>query len=149
MWVRPKVRIDRLLFLLGYAITPRGWRDEDVAVAAVDDLVPAVARALCRQTERAVLTGLLQGYRVHEDAMPVLRGRLRETDQMRRRHGLAVPLEVRYDEFTVDIAENRILRTPQSGCCGYPAWVPSRDAGCATCSAASPDVNPLAAGQSG
>jgi 5-methylcytosine-specific restriction enzyme subunit McrC len=30
---------------------------------------------------------------------------------MRRRYGLAVPLEVRYDEFTVDIAENRILRS--------------------------------------
>jgi 5-methylcytosine-specific restriction enzyme subunit McrC len=108
--IRPKVLIDRLLFLLGYAIKPGDWREDDVTVAAVDDLVPALAQALWRQVERAVLTGLLQGYRMHDDAAQVLRGRLRETDQMRRRHGLAVPLEVRYDEFTVDIAENQILR---------------------------------------
>jgi 5-methylcytosine-specific restriction enzyme subunit McrC len=41
----------------------------------------------------------------------VLRGRLRETEQLHRHHGLPVPLEIRHDEFTVDIAENQILRT--------------------------------------
>lgn len=40
----------------------------------------------------------------------VMRGRLRESDQLRRRSGLALPLELRYDEYYVDIAENRVLR---------------------------------------
>lgn len=30
--------------------------------------------------------------------------------QLSRHHGLALPLEIRHDEFTVDIAENQILR---------------------------------------
>ncbi|MGH3321610.1 MAG: McrC family protein [Streptosporangiaceae bacterium] len=111
VWVRPKVRIERLLFLLGYAIDPRGWRDDTVALSAAEDLIPAVAQALWRQGEHAVRRGLLQDYRVHEDSAPVLRGRLRESEQLRRHHGLPIPLEVRYDEFTVDIPENRLLRT--------------------------------------
>jgi 5-methylcytosine-specific restriction enzyme subunit McrC len=110
IWVRPKVSIERLLFLLGYAKNPHTWRDEMADVEARDDLVPALAQTLGRQSERALQQGLLQGYRVCEEAAPVLRGRLREADQLRRRFGVPLPLEIRYDEFTVDIAENQLLR---------------------------------------
>jgi len=110
IWVRPKVPIERLFFLLGYAKNPLGWRDETLDVEVRDDLVPALAQALGRQSERALQQGLLQGYRVCEEAAPVLRGRLRETDQLRRRFGMPLPIEVRYDEFTVDISENQLLR---------------------------------------
>jgi 5-methylcytosine-specific restriction enzyme subunit McrC len=110
IWVRPKVPIEGLLFLLGYAKNPLGWRDETADVEARDDLVPALAQALGRQSERALQQGLLQGYRVCEEAAPVLRGRLREADQLRRRFGMPFPIEIRYDEFTVDIAENQLLR---------------------------------------
>jgi 5-methylcytosine-specific restriction enzyme subunit McrC len=40
----------------------------------------------------------------------VLRGRLRESEQLRRRHALPVPLEVRFDEFSIDVPENQLLR---------------------------------------
>ena len=33
------------------------------------------------------------------------------SDQISRRPGLLIPLEVSFDEFTADTAENRILRT--------------------------------------
>ncbi|MPZ80006.1 MAG: restriction endonuclease [Actinophytocola sp.] len=109
LWVRPKLDIARLLFLLGYAIDPKGWRDDEVDLATGDELVPAVANALCRLTERALRRGLLQGYLEVEETSYVLRGRLRENDQLRRHHGRVIPLELRHDDFTVDIAENRIL----------------------------------------
>lgn len=41
----------------------------------------------------------------------MLRGRLLESAQLARHHGQPLPLEIRYDEFTVDIPENKILRT--------------------------------------
>jgi 5-methylcytosine-specific restriction enzyme subunit McrC len=41
----------------------------------------------------------------------VLRGRLRESAQLHAHYGLPLPLEIRHDEFTVDIPENQILRT--------------------------------------
>src|SRR5690606_39820163 len=74
-------------------------------------LVPVLADALWRQTERALRQGLLQGYRTVDETSPVLRGRLREIDQMHRHRGQPWPLEIRHDEFTVDIPENQILRT--------------------------------------
>jgi len=109
IWIRPKVEIARLLFLLGYARNP-GWREDTVAMAAVDDLVPALAEAFAEQTERALERGVLQGYAEIDDSLTVLRGRLREHDQLRQRFGIAVPLLVRFDEHTVDIAENQLLR---------------------------------------
>ena len=54
--------------------------------------------------------GLLQGYRTVEEALPVLRGRIRTEEQLRRRFGLPVPVEVRYDDYSTDTDENRLLR---------------------------------------
>ena len=69
-----------------------------------------MAQALWRQTEWAIHQGLLPGYILVEESSQVLRGRLRESEQLRRHHGLPLPLEIQYDEFTTDIPENRILR---------------------------------------
>jgi 5-methylcytosine-specific restriction enzyme subunit McrC len=66
---------------------------------------------LWRQMERAIHQGLLPGYILVEESSQVLRGRLRESEQLHRHHGLPLPLEIRHDEFTIDIAENTILRT--------------------------------------
>ena len=109
--IMPKVPIARLLFLMGYALYAAAWRPETVPVAEAADLVPAVAQALWRQTERATYKGLLPGYILVEESSQVLRGRLRESEQLHRHHGLPLPLEIQYDEFTIDIPENRILRT--------------------------------------
>ncbi|MFJ9647459.1 McrC family protein [Streptomyces sp. NPDC101206] len=109
--IAPKVPVARLLFLLGYSRDPHGWRDGTVDLADHSELLPAFAHAVERQTERALRQGLLQGYRATEESALVVRGRIREGDQARRRFGLPLPVEVAYDEFTTDIAENRILRT--------------------------------------
>jgi 5-methylcytosine-specific restriction enzyme subunit McrC len=109
--IKPKVPIARLLFLAGYSQHAAAWRPETVPVAEADDLVPAVAQALWRQTERAIHQGLLPGYILVEKSSQVLRGRLRESEQLHRHHGLPLPLEIQHDEFTIDIAENQILRT--------------------------------------
>ena len=109
--VSPKVPIARLLFLVGYSQHAAAWQPETVSVAQVADLVPAVAQALWRQTERAIHHGLLPGYVSAEESSQVLCGRLRESEQLHRHHGLPLPLEIRHDEFTIDIPENQILRT--------------------------------------
>jgi 5-methylcytosine-specific restriction enzyme subunit McrC len=109
VWLRPKIPIRRLLFLLGYASRP-GWDDDVVALERTQDFLPVLATAFAAQAHRALEQGLLQGYVEVEDTLAVLRGRLDEQVQLRRRFGIAVPLAVRYDEYTPDIAENRLLR---------------------------------------
>jgi len=108
--ITPKVGVARLLFLLGYAHDP-GFRPEDVQGTADDDLWPAIAETLCRHAERALARGVLQGYVTEEAALRVVRGRIRIADQIARHPGMMLPIEVRYDEYSADIAENRILRS--------------------------------------
>lgn len=108
--IAPKVPIVRLLFLLGYALNPKGWRDEDVTLDEEPGLVAAFARLFAVQAERALRPGLLQGYRATEEAALVVRGRVREAEQIRRHYGRFPPLEIVHDEFTMDIPENRLLR---------------------------------------
>lgn len=107
--VQPKIGIDRLIFLMGYAQSSSFWRDTDVGLDPEKDLFSAVADAFARLATRALDQGLLHGYRTTDDTLPVLRGRVREAEQISQRYGLMIPLEVRYDEFTVDIAENQVL----------------------------------------
>jgi 5-methylcytosine-specific restriction enzyme subunit McrC len=108
--VRTKVGIVRLLFFLGYARDPR-FRPEDVAAEPAAGIWPALAESLIRQVERVFAGGVLQGYQTVDDALPVLRGRVRFADQFARRPVVPLPLEIRFDDFTTDIAENRLLRT--------------------------------------
>ena len=86
--VKPKLPIRRLFFLLGYAADDRGWLDELVEVDDASDLLVALAYTFVRQADRALRQGLLQGYRQVDEALPVVRGRIRESEQMRRRYGL-------------------------------------------------------------
>ncbi len=63
---------------------------------------------------------LLQGYRTEQDALFTVRGRIAFEEQLRRRSGWAIPIEVRYDEFTTDIAENQILLSALHVMLGVP-----------------------------
>ncbi|MGW6487389.1 McrC family protein [Streptomyces sp. NPDC055056] len=109
--ITSKVPVARLFFLIGYSLDPgKGRRDGVVDVAEHQEVLPALAHSVERQIDRALRQGLLQGYRETEESALVVRGRVREAEQIRRRFGAALPVEVAYDEFTTDIAENRILR---------------------------------------
>jgi len=108
--ILPGIGVARLIFLLGYAQDPRMWRDDPVGLDDQAELWPAMAQVFLRRADKALERGLLQGYRTEESAQMVMRGRLRETDQLRRHAGLLVPLEVRFDEYDVDIPENRVMR---------------------------------------
>lgn len=107
--VQPKLDIERLVFMMGYARNPTYWRDDRVHLDPRGDLPEALAESFRRFATRALGQGLLKGYLTVDDTTSVLRGRIREADQIRQRFGRMIPLEVTYNEFTVDVAENQIL----------------------------------------
>lgn len=109
--VRPKDRLglSRLLFLLSYAGN-QGFRPDSVAAAEDRELWSALAESLAQLAEHALGRGVLRGYLTVDESLRTVKGRIRISDQISRRPGMLVPLEVSYDEFTEDIAENRILR---------------------------------------
>lgn len=119
--VRPKdkVGLSRLLFLLGYARDP-GFKPGDVDGVEDMELLPALAESLCRHVRRALGLGPIQGYVSLEDSLYTVRGRIRISDQLARRPGMLMPLEAVFDEYTVDIAENRILLAALRRMLGVP-----------------------------
>lgn len=113
--VHPKIPVERVVWLLEASAANPRWRDLDrVEVSHAPDLLTVVVDAFERLTTRALRLGLVQGYRTREEALATVRGRIREADQLRRHPGRALPIEVRYDDFTVDTAENRLLRSAVS-----------------------------------
>ena len=108
----PKIGIPKLLSLACYALgvirsdEKRQFDfDEDV-----ETLPDTLALALAAAARTAFARGLLHGYRTEEEALLTVRGRIRFEDQLRRRFGMSLPVEVRYDEFTDDIMENRLVK---------------------------------------
>ena len=108
--IRPKLPIDRVLFVLSYAMGVTAWRQESFALAEAKTLVDAIVPGFVHQLRTALRRGVMQGYRSTDDALLTIRGRIRVGDQLTRRFGIAPPIEVAFDEFTEDIPLNRILR---------------------------------------
>ena len=108
--IRPKLPIQRVLFLLSYSLDPRLWKQTGFDFQEQDSLVEAIIPGFVTQIRRAFRRGILQGYRTQEEALLTVRGRIRFDDQIRDRFGIFPPVEVRYDEFTDDITENRLIK---------------------------------------
>ena len=109
--IRPKLAIARVLFLAAYAMGEFKLREMDrFDFEGAPTLVEALALALAAAARRAFAGGLVHGYRTEEEATHTVRGRIRIDDQLRRRFGASVPVEVRYDEFTDDVTANRLVK---------------------------------------
>ena len=110
--IRPKIGIPQLLSLACYAMGVYKPEIERLFDFKREDLTPpdTLAIALAVAARRAFARGLLHGYRTEEEALYAVRGRIRFDEQIRRRFGIAMPVEVRYDEFTDDITENRLVK---------------------------------------
>ena len=108
--VHPKIGIPQLLSLACYAIERVEFQSEDFDFPENVALPDVLALALHSQARRAFAAGLLHGYRTEEETLYGVRGRIRFEDQLRRRFGMAVPVEVRYDEFTDDILANQLVK---------------------------------------
>ena len=108
--IAPKIGIPQVLSLACYAIGKVKFQREDFDYREKDALPDALALALTSRAHRAFAHGLLHGYRTEEDALYTARGRIRFEDQLGRRFGVPLPMEVRYDEFTADILANRLVK---------------------------------------
>ena len=107
--IKPKLPIGRVLYLAAYAMGV-DFREERFDYASQPTLVEALVPALTRAARRAFARGLLHGYRTEEEALHTVRGRIRVADQIRRRFGVPLPVEVRYDDFTDDVPANRLVK---------------------------------------
>ena len=109
--IRPKLDISRIIFMACYAMGKFQLREmERFDFKEAPTLPDALALSLAAVARKAFERGLLYGYREEEDTLYTVRGRIRMDEQIRRRFGIPVPVEVRYDEFTDDILANRLVK---------------------------------------
>ena len=108
--IQPKIGIPQLLSLACYAIGKVRFQREDFDYSDVYALPDVLALALASHARRAFSRGLLHGYRTEDEALYTVRGRIRFDEQVRRKSGVPLPVEVRYDEFTDDILANRLVK---------------------------------------
>ena len=108
--IEPKIGIVNLLSLACYAIGRVKFKREEFDFREEHALPDVLALALSFQARRAFSQGLLHGYRVEEQALLTLRGRVRFAEQVARRFDFPMPVELQYDEFTDDILPNQLVK---------------------------------------
>ncbi|WP_280393429.1 McrC family protein [Nocardia brasiliensis] len=125
--LKPRIPVHRLLFLIGYVHDPKGWREETAPVGTEADLVSVMAVLFERYASKALRQGtLVPGYRTVDDSGTVIRGRVRQADQIRRHLGSALPVETTRDDLSENVPVNRILRTACDRLRELPDILPAR-----------------------
>ena len=109
--IQPKIGIPQLLSLVCYAMGVYKPQEQHLFDFQKAQTLPDVlALALIAAARRAFGRGILRGYLTEEEALHTVRGRIRFDDQIRRRYGIPLPVELRFDEFTEDILANRLVK---------------------------------------
>ena len=109
--VRPKMEIGKVFWLASYALGEFKLRDlESFQYPEDRHPVEVMAFLFANAARSAFARGLLHGYRTKEEALLTVRGRIRFGEQIRKRFGIPLPVEVRYDDFTEDVVENRLVK---------------------------------------
>lgn len=107
--IQPKIPPENLFLLLEVGLPEAAWRREAYDYATRSDLLPAIVSFFARTVETTLARGVLRSYRQHAEPLDALRGRI-DVAELVKVPGRVAPVPCRFDEFTVDIAENRYLR---------------------------------------
>ncbi|RUQ18680.1 hypothetical protein D8M33_09770 [Micrococcus sp. HSID17245] len=108
--IEPKIPVAQVLWMVQEAGMAPKWGPTDTPLAKDLSLTEAVLELYLRSVERLVLrSGLRRSYIGVDDSSWTLRGRVRTADQLTRHQGRPLPLEVHFDDYTLDTEPNRIL----------------------------------------
>lgn len=78
--IRPKLPIERVFFLISYAIGQGRWEQAPAGLARTDSVLEAIIPGFTYQLRQTLAHGVLQGYRTMDDAQSTVRGRWRIGD---------------------------------------------------------------------
>lgn len=108
----PKVPVARLLYMASFSAGIHdSWKELDAELGQTEDPFSALAHALAFHSEIALRPTPIQGYVTHESADMRVRGRLLFDRQVASRAGVLLPAELRFDEYEMNIPENRVLKS--------------------------------------
>jgi 5-methylcytosine-specific restriction enzyme subunit McrC len=108
---KPKAPLQSIIAMASQGELQIDIRPDAIDQDAESDVPSALVAALLEQMRTAIRQGLLRGYRETRESSAVVRGRWDIPAQLAKRPGIPLPLEIEFDDYTVDIPENRILFT--------------------------------------
>lgn len=108
--IAPKVPLTNLFYMLTYAYDLPLFRDEEAPLATGDDLFEFLVEIFVGQVDGLARQGIHRGYVDSEENAPTLRGRLLLGEHLRRNVIQPALFAQRFNDFTADRLENRILK---------------------------------------
>jgi 5-methylcytosine-specific restriction enzyme subunit McrC len=110
------VLVSMLTLTQGINLLKRVDMDRTLGLAENGDLFDLLMWIFAEHCDRIFRQGVRNDYVEQEEELPLLRGRLLLHEQVRRRYGQIDTLHCRYDEFTSNVWENRLLLTALLRC---------------------------------
>lgn len=116
--IRPKIPLENLFYMLSAG---EGTVDFGTGLVGFeeDELLPALAAFYERLVAHTLRRGVLKAYKEHNEMLVALRGRI-DIPAMLRTGGMPAPISCRFDELSIDIPENQILRAAADILATYP-----------------------------
>lgn len=106
--INPKIdELRNVLMMFASAAGIADWAERSSDYQS-DDLVEGVAELVLRTIDQATRRGLIHGYQTREARLSTLRGRVL-VGELAARPWDQWPVPCRYDDFTADVPENRVL----------------------------------------
>lgn len=139
--VTPRAGMANLFTMFSAGIPGGTLGRDEVGWEGGVDLVDGVAAFLVRAIDDCTCRGLLHGYLHREEPLQVIRGRLL-VEQLAVRPWTAARPPCGYDDFTVDVPENRMLRCALDQLLRWPALPPALRRGATALAARFDGVSP-------
>jgi 5-methylcytosine-specific restriction enzyme subunit McrC len=108
--IQPKTRVQNLFYMLTYAYDLAAFRNEETLLTVGEEIFEFIVTIFLRQIQQLIRQGLHHSYLEQEDHQPYLRGRLLLAEHLRQQSLHLSHLPQRTTDYTVDVAENRILK---------------------------------------
>ena len=106
--IQPKVEVANLFYMLCAQAGLAGFHPPPTGLARNPDIFPFVLAALLHSVEDLLRAGLYRDYKLHEERLRFVRGRILLDDQLRQ-GGLLHRQSCRYADLTADTPENRVV----------------------------------------
>lgn len=107
--IQPRVPALHLLALADYAARGVPWAEDVAGAGEAEELLPVLGTLYLRRVERLARGGWVSGYREEESERPALRGRWLVGSDLAQPPTHRHRFSCRFDEFTRDVAPNRVL----------------------------------------
>jgi len=107
--IQPKAGIRNVLAMMDVQVSSEQWSNDVTPQGSDPDFLAVMARVMCLASEETTRRGVRRDYVSRQERLVSPRGRI-DIAEIVRRPGLETPVPCRFDEHTVDVPLNRLIR---------------------------------------